>query len=426
MKKYIFNFTGKMSVRKNSVYNQSVNHNKRNRMVKQVPIKTNNSVDTSRRRFIFGTGSAVAACSLPFFSLATQETKASTGNVFWSSSHIQIGLNGELVDVLPLPTPIHLYHLGNGSRTYQPNLSRFLSMDSYGPFSIAGINPYAYCSGDPINFKDPTGNLSTQAWIGIGLGVLGLTLSVITLGAGAFAASALISAGAAASSYAIAATSLSIASSTLGVVSASTGIASAALSDSDPETAATLSWVSFGFGIGSIVTGMGSYTAGRMAYSGYSSALSVTIGESPSRLMMGGLSVNSSRISGHGYPFNAIAKFSGEHSVSGIQLGKIMSSQISGSKDITLTICFGGRLSSAQLLANQTGQTVHAAKGFHRIISTATDINTIYRPLTGSARMLSNTAGSGISHLTRSSIQNSATLYRTPVLAAQSPFIDNR
>lgn len=51
------------------------------------------------------------------------------------------------------------YLLGNGYRLYSTVLMRFNSADDWSPFGAAGINPYAYCKGDPVNHSDPSGHI---------------------------------------------------------------------------------------------------------------------------------------------------------------------------------------------------------------------------------------------------------------------------
>lgn len=65
-----------------------------------------------------------------------------------------IGFNGESRDSITGHFP-----LGRGNRFYNPTLMRFNSADQFSPFLSGGINPYAYCGNNPINFSDPTGNI---------------------------------------------------------------------------------------------------------------------------------------------------------------------------------------------------------------------------------------------------------------------------
>ena len=64
---------------------------------------------------------------------------------------LTVAFNGNSRDRLGLD------HLGIGRRVYSCSLMRFLSADNLSPFSDGGINAYAYCIGDPVNYSDPSG-----------------------------------------------------------------------------------------------------------------------------------------------------------------------------------------------------------------------------------------------------------------------------
>ncbi|MFJ4433952.1 RHS repeat domain-containing protein [Pseudomonas sp. NPDC089395] len=90
--------------------------------------------------------------------------------------------------------------LGRGYRAYNPGLMRFLSPDSAAP-EQAGINPYVYCGGNPVNWHDPSGHYGMRhsmeapyvppkplkpkadwrSWLGVALGAVFAVVSFMIL-----------------------------------------------------------------------------------------------------------------------------------------------------------------------------------------------------------------------------------------------------
>ncbi|AUH51035.1 hypothetical protein CXB49_09530 [Chromobacterium sp. ATCC 53434] len=158
-----------------------------------------------------------------------------------------LGFNGQRLDPVGSAT-----HLGNGYRAYSPALMRFHSPDSLSPFGAGGVNPYAYCAGDPVNRADPSGHLSWQAWTAIGLGVAGLGLAAVTKGLSIAASGGIIAALESAS-----AASLVIGGAA--VVADVAAITSGAMEESNPKMSSILGWVSLGRGavVGGAATSRG-------------------------------------------------------------------------------------------------------------------------------------------------------------------------
>ncbi|CAI1566890.1 RHS repeat-associated core domain [Serratia quinivorans] len=153
---------------------------------------------------------------------------------------IQPGFNGERRD--PVAGG---YHLGNGYRAYNPVLRRFHAPDSWSPFGDGGINPYAYCEGDPVNRSDPSGHMGLMAGGGIGLSIVGLVMA----GTGGRMA---IGAAKGLTTTAKVMSGLTVLTTTAGIA---TGIASSLVED--PVTAVLLGSASLIFGTASLSMGMG-------------------------------------------------------------------------------------------------------------------------------------------------------------------------
>ncbi|WP_225933236.1 RHS repeat-associated core domain-containing protein [Pseudomonas peradeniyensis] len=62
-------------------------------------------------------------------------------------------------DGYPRTPLIGHYLLGNGHRAFIASLMRFVSPDRLSPFGKGGINAYAYCRNDPVNYRDDSGRI---------------------------------------------------------------------------------------------------------------------------------------------------------------------------------------------------------------------------------------------------------------------------
>ncbi|MDY0978989.1 MULTISPECIES: RHS repeat-associated core domain-containing protein [Stenotrophomonas] len=70
--------------------------------------------------------------------------------------------------------------LGNGYRIYNPVLMRFHSPDESSPFGGGGVNVYAYCGGDPVNFSDPSGHFMAPIAALMGLGAVAMGVAAVS------------------------------------------------------------------------------------------------------------------------------------------------------------------------------------------------------------------------------------------------------
>ncbi|WP_238591846.1 RHS repeat-associated core domain-containing protein [Pseudomonas abietaniphila] len=118
--------------------------------------------------------------------------------------------------------------MGAGYRAFNPVLMRFNSPDSLSPFGEGGLNPYAYCLGDPVNRLDPSGHLSWQSSLGLGLGLLGIIGGLFSAGAS---------------------TPLAVAGLATGLISEGTAVASALTESRAHKWSEGLMWASAGLGL---------------------------------------------------------------------------------------------------------------------------------------------------------------------------------
>jgi RHS repeat-associated protein len=151
-----------------------------------------------------------------------------------------------------------------GYRPYDPVLMCFLSPDSESPFGRGGLNPYAYCGGDPVNRVDPDGH-SWSTWLTGGLGIaLGVAAMVASFGAASPAIASLYAVG---FSALTASGAMAISAATLSAISLGTGVASMILEATghDEKAASILGWVSLGTGLFGVGLEMAPAAASRLS-----------------------------------------------------------------------------------------------------------------------------------------------------------------
>jgi RHS repeat-associated protein len=155
-----------------------------------------------------------------------------------------------------------------GGRPYNPVLRRFLVPDPESPFHDGGFNRYAYCSGDPVNRIDPSGNAWTDwlmAGMMVAMSVVGTVISAGALAAPLAAASTAVATAAVAGAGVAGAASaaMAVAAATPGIVAATTAVTMdvlstmaaigsiATMATRNQKANAILGWISMGTGIAS-------------------------------------------------------------------------------------------------------------------------------------------------------------------------------
>jgi len=178
------------------------------------------------------------------------------GNTPARSNTLLPGFNGERLDPVS-----QTYHLGNGYRTYNPVLMRFNAPDSWSPFGAGGLNPYAYCEGDPINRADPSGHMSARMGVTLGLDIVSLLGIAFTFGAsiGCFGMALAVQ-------FKMTATDVLAAASDL--TSMTVSFAGGTISETNPKAAEALAWTGFALGLASWGLHAGKYVHGKLCRSG--------------------------------------------------------------------------------------------------------------------------------------------------------------
>ncbi|MEK1955232.1 RHS repeat-associated core domain-containing protein [Pseudomonas sp. YNh] len=112
---------------------------------------------TLAERNVKGTASTLLTSDIKGSTFGTAQASANHSHAytpygFCTELYSLLGFNGEYFDRVLGDYVPHSY------RIYNSRLMRFHSTDDLSPFLKGGLNPYTFCSGDPINYSDPTGH----------------------------------------------------------------------------------------------------------------------------------------------------------------------------------------------------------------------------------------------------------------------------
>ena len=109
----------------------------------------------------------------------------------WGNCTILYGASNDLVSNNPIRYRGYYFDAESGvyflnARYYSPQWRRFISPDSteyLDPESVNGLNLYAYCNNDPVNYADPSGHFGFWAAALIGVGFFALAGFFATINA---------------------------------------------------------------------------------------------------------------------------------------------------------------------------------------------------------------------------------------------------
>jgi RHS repeat-associated protein len=272
------------------------------------------------------------------------------------------------------------YLLGAGYRAFNPVLMRFNSPDNLSPLGEGGLNPYAYCLGDPVNRIDPSGHLSWQSSLGLGLGLLGIVGGLFSAGAS---------------------TPLAVAGLATGLISEGTAVASALTENRAPKWSEGLMWASAGLGLAAAglagLSFLNNYKISRRI-------LNRGLGQQHGSVLGHGMFTERD-ITAHGYPFTtATTKPS-----SGLSLARqLQNVEWKTEAPVRLISCFsangGSYASQAQVLANRFQRDVTGYYGLvtaNRASDTVRGTYRVFSPQNGVTAIRTGVMNTTLSYLVR-------------------------